>query len=226
VLYWWTMSVSFERTNRAATKRFLAIALTLGAMGALQGCAEDRDNGGYCPMGFSSYEDGKEIRIGQSTYNNGLRVAQSFSLDPGVTLKSVRLMLYQIGAPSGTITVSIRDDVSNNGHSSDMPSTIDLTAANMTFDSTGSTPTIASTPSWYTFSFTANPYNLRASTKYWLVITLHYTSSYSDSNLIAWAGNDSNAYTNGHALYETNVAGYWTSTKIGGNRDMVFGVCQ
>jgi hypothetical protein len=129
--------------------------------------------------------------------------AETFTVGAAHAIVSVKLKLTKTGSPSGTITCGIR---ATNGT---IPTGAHLTSGTISATSV--------TSGWYEISLTQ--YNLSASTKYAIVLSL---SGGDSGNLINWRA-DGNLYANGAMCYSTNSGSSWAEDSSTDNMFEVYG---
>ena len=198
-----------------ALKKFIA-ATTLILTTACAVVDDGTGSDGY-PFGLLTEQTGKAEAVGIPPYGDEL--GQSFIAGASMAVAYVNLKLYTLGYPTGSLVLSIQADQTNgSGNSIDLPDGTDLGTSTVTM----STTTIPATGAAVAFVFTPT-ITLTAGSKYWLRLKATYGTGNS-SNHVKWAGNDSNAYPYGHAIYETSTTNIWDTTLIGSNRDFLFQV--
>jgi hypothetical protein len=168
---------------------------------------------GTCTIASNILEtSGQEVGVGFATLG-GNKIAQSFYVTSTATLKSIQLKLAKVGTittSSGyTVTVTIVNDSSNQPGSTTLSSTM-----TMLTDNISSTPTL--------YAFTPTEFSISPGT-YWIKLVVNYPVSASNYIKATAHEGSSGEYTLGQAVYENGSAA-WSTSIIGGFRDLVFAI--
>lgn len=144
----------------------------------------------------------------------GSELAQLIVPTTDFSTQAVQVKLKKVGAPSGTITLTLQ------GTGATSPD--DFTEATAVL----STSDIEAAAAFYTFTFNA-AVQLKADQPYWIRLKASYPAS--DSNVIHWIANTANGYTPGGGWYLTGTAGSWSQAlfnisdeELAASRDFLF----
>lgn len=198
-------------------RKFRDLFLVLALSAVLVRCAEDStsSSSNCTSASFTTNTSGKEIAIGDLTLG-GTTLAQSFKVSSDTKVTAVSATLMVVGGFSSSdenkLTLTIETD------SNDSP------GGNSAVQATGTllcNKVTSTTGSSYGFTLDKVAY-LKKDTTYWIRIKASYAPS--SAKVIKWAGHegDSSGYPDGHAAYETETQGTWSTTQIGTFRDLAF----
>jgi len=127
--------------------------------------------------------------------NSGKKSAQSFELTEDTDVKKIELRIRTTGTPTGTMTVSIQAD------STDEPSGTPLVSSVVDMD------VLTSDYEQIEFEFTT-PFSLDAETKYWVVFEVSALPDFADAILVRGSADD--VYSNGRWMREPVDTTDWT----------------
>ena len=150
-------------------------------------------------------------------------IAQSFTTGTEVTVSTVRLMLTAVAPTNDTVhgTLTLKIQTNNAG----APVDDELAVATRAADQI----TVGASKG-YEFTLTT-PVALAALTKYWIRLSADYHSAPgATASAVKWLASNTNPLPNGNAAYFEDSSPalsnyhFWSTSKIGDSRDLLFGL--